>query len=177
MLIVITLPYFFPNEVAQIKGYFRNGLEILHLRKPEAYVEEIVALIEQIPSEYHPRIVLHDHHELAIRYGLKGIHLNSRNPSPPEGFKGDISRSCHTLEEIQRYKSTCNYLFLSPVFDSISKSGYRSAFTYEQLIQASEEGIIDEKVIALGGVTLQHLNQLIELGFGGGAMMGAAWKE
>lgn len=71
------------------------------------------------------------------------------------------------------YKDECDYLFLSPIFDSISKAGYRSAFSHEQLQRAADEGVIDRKVIALGGVTPERIPYLHSLGFGGVAMLGA----
>lgn len=46
-----------------------------------------------------------------------------------------------------------DYLFLSPIFDSISKRGYLSQFSFESLQNAAKEGLIDGKVFALGGVT------------------------
>ncbi|GAA6529534.1 hypothetical protein LPYR103PRE_15070 [Segatella asaccharophila] len=70
-----------------------------------------------------------------------------------------------------------DYVFLSPVFDSISKSGYCSAFPLSALKQAQEEGIIDRKVIALGGVTYDKLPLLESLSFGGGAMLGEIWGK
>ena len=74
-------------------------------------------------------------------------------------------RSCHSLEEVCQYKNHMDYVFLSPVFDSISKQGYRAAFSIETLEQA--RGIIDEKVFALGGVTLDKITILEQLHFGG----------
>ena len=70
-----------------------------------------------------------------------------------------------------------DYLFLSPIFDSISKRGYLSQFSIESLQNAAEEGLIDGKVFALGGVTQAKLPLLHELGFGGAAMLGAAWQD
>lgn len=63
-------------------------------------------------------------------------------------------------------------MFLSPIFDSISKHGYGSAFSHETLRKAAAEGIIDEKVVALGGVTPENAGWLEKLGFGGAAMLG-----
>jgi thiamine-phosphate pyrophosphorylase len=70
------------------------------------------------------------------------------------------------------YKKHFDYVFLSPIFDSISKAGYKSAFTEEMLKEASDKGIIDEKVVALGGVTFDKIPYLKKLNFGGAAMMG-----
>ena len=123
-LIVITTPQFFEGEAAAVTSLFQNGLEILHLRKPGASAEEMGNFLLQLPMEYMPRIVTHEQFQLASVFGLKGIHLNGRNPQIPSGYKGHVSRSCHSLEEVLKHKSDCNYVFLSPIYDSISKEGY-----------------------------------------------------
>ncbi len=176
-LIVITLPNFFPGEAEAITTLFRYGLEILHLRKPEANLTEIVKLLDQIPEEYHSRIVIHEHFQLVNQYNLKGIHLNRRNPNPPQDYKGNISCSCHTLNEVQLRKPTCNYVFLSPIYDSISKTGYSSAFTICEIQKAQQQGIIDSHVMALGGINASRLNEVKQLGFGGAALLGDVWNH
>jgi thiamine-phosphate pyrophosphorylase len=44
------------------------------------------------------------------------------------------------------------------------------------LQEASAQGIIDEKVVALGGVTFDSIPYLKHLGFGGVAMIGALYN-
>lgn len=176
-LIVITTPHFFEGEAAAITSLFHAGLEILHLRKPDASIEDIEHLLHQLPAEYMDRIVTHEHFQLAISHGLKGIHLNRRNPQVPAGYAGHISCSCHSFEEVMQRKSDCNYVFLSPIYDSISKTDYTSAFTYGNLQEAQQTGIIDSQVIALGGINQAHLPQISSLGFGGAALLGDIWKR
>lgn len=173
-LIAITRPDFFEGEAEAINLLLANGLERLHLRKPHAKTGEIEALLQQIPAVYHDRISLHDGHELATAYGIGGIHLNARHPVVPCGFGGRISRSCHSLEEVRRYKDTCDYVFLSPIFDSISKAGYASAFSPDDLRAADK--LIDSRVIALGGIDADKINTVRDWGFGGVAVLGSVWS-
>lgn len=175
-LIVITTPQFFEGEAAAIASLFRNGLELLHLRKPGASAQEVDCLLRQLPEEYMPRIVTHGQFQLASVRGLKGIHLNGRNPYMPAGHTGHVSRSCHSLEEVARHKPECDYVFLSPIYDSISKAGYSSAYSYDTLREARQAGIIDSKVMALGGIRLDHLAEVSSLGFGGAAVLGDIWQ-
>ena len=176
MLIVITLPYFIEREAERIVQRLAD-VDLIHLRKTESVSDEMERLIREIPKDYHKRLVLHDHHHLAVKYGLYGVHLNSRNPLPLEGWKGSVSRSCHSFEELKEWKDRCNYLSLSPIYDSISKQGYNSAFSREQIEKAVAEGIIDNKVLALGGVTFDKVEEVLSLGFGGAMILGDAWKE
>ena len=175
-LIILTTPNFLPDEAEALTALLSHGLYRLHLRKPGCTEAELDALIRQLPPAYYPRISLHDHFPLQARYHLGGIHLNSRNPDVPAGFQGLVSRSCHTLEEAARYAPLTDYYFLSPIFDSISKQGYHAGFTEQQLRQAAEQGIINEKTIALGGVTADKLPYLASLGFGGAAFLGDIWS-
>ena len=170
--LVITSPSFIPDEASFLHRLFAHGVDIVHLRKPGATAEECARLLDGLTSDDRRRIVIHDFFELAEPYGLKGIHLNARRSTVPDGYEGHVSRSCHSLEEVKRYKDACDYVFLSPIFDSVSKQGYASAFTDRTLKQASSDGIIDNKVIALGGVTPDKIDYLQQLNFGGAAMLG-----
>ena len=188
MYIVITLPLFFDKEAEAITQMFQSGLERLHLRKPECKIEEMRDLIKEIPACYHNRIVIHEHFDLLKEFDLCGVHLNRRNPDVPEGWKGHISISCHSIEELAQKKKegylfadgSCkpfDYLSLSPIFDSISKQGYNSAFSFEDLNKAKLEGIIDKKVMALGGICSDNVEKALEFGFGGVMVLGDAWKN
>ena len=127
------------------------------------YAERLLTLI---PEQYHKRIVVHGHFYLKEEFRLKGIHLNLRNPNAPDHYKGHISCSCHSLEEVAESREL-DYVFLSPVFDSISKQGYASHFSEEQL-----RGHVDARVMALGGVTAGKIPWLADVGFGGCAFLG-----
>lgn len=121
--------------------------------------------------------MVHGHFYLKEEYKLKGIHLNQRNPLIPENYSGHISTSCHSLDEVKEKKSKCDYVFLSPIFDSISKEDYPSQFTDEQLRAASKSGIIDKHVIALGGINENNIRKIKDYGFGGAAVLGDLWNK
>ena len=120
-LIVITTPTFFEGEAEALNLLLKAGVDRIHVRKPDSERHTFEALIQAIRPEYLDRITIHDHHAIAVEKGLGGIHLNRRNPVAPAGFNGLVSRSCHSLEELVQHKQTSDYLFLSPIFDSLSK--------------------------------------------------------
>lgn len=176
-LILITTPTYFVEEDKIITTLFEEGLDILHLRKPDTapvYAERLLTLI---PEKYRKRIVVHGHFYLKEEYQLKGIHLNHRNPLPPANYSGHLSASCHSIQEVEERKKECNYVFLSPVFDSISKQDYNSGYTPEQIRQAAKDGIIDKRVIALGGINEDNILQVKDFGFGGAAILGDIWNK
>lgn len=182
-LVVITAEGILPDEAAVLNRLLGQWPGKLHLRKPGASEDALREVLAGIEPCYRGHIVLHDNFGLVREFGLAGVHLNGRNPQPPDFPVGHISRSCHTLEEVaealndigrtQRY----NYVFLSPVFDSISKSGYGKAFTREELEAAGLQGIINERVYALGGVDRHNIEDVARIGFGGVAVLGALWQD
>ena len=194
MVIVITKPEFFEGEAEQIVQLLDSGrVDIVHIRKPVKLAglarlerldgaladsaRELEKLIKSLPDRVYGRLVLHDCFDLALKYQLHGVHLNSRHPQPPEGFRGAISISCHSLKELAECrKKPYAYMSLSPIFDSISKPGYYSAFTVEDIAEARRQGLIDERVMALGGVTFDKVNDVLKMGFGGAMILGDAWK-
>lgn len=175
--IVITSPDFISGEATFIDRLFSEGLDLLHLRKPDASLKAYKRLLLQIPREWHSHIVLHEHFVLAEEFGLHGIHLNRRCSQISNAYHGSISCSCHTIEEVITQKDSKDYVFLSPIFDSISKVGYHAAFSPTLLKQAAVENVIDEKVIALGGITANNIPLVKEWHFGGVALLGDIWKR
>lgn len=176
-LIILTPPDFFVEEDKIINSLFEEGLDLLHLRKPDSEPVYSERLLTLLPEEYHKQIVVHDHFYLKEEFNLKGIHLNSRNPKAPEGYKGHLSRSLHSLDELRNERKDYDYVFLSPIFDSISKSNYHAAFDEATLKQAHEEGLIDKNVMALGGITIDNMNKIREYGFGGVVILGDLWNR
>ncbi len=176
-LILLTPPDFFVEEDKILTALFEEGLDLLHLRKPDTEPVYSERLLTLLPESHHNQIVVHDHFYLKEEFNLRGIHLNGRNLEPPVGYKGHISKSFHHIDELKAEKKNFNYVFLSPIFDSISKSNYTSAFDMEVLKQASAHGIIDKRVMALGGITTENMAVAKELGFGGVVVLGDLWNR
>lgn len=171
-IVVITSPDTYPAEAERITGILREGeADVVHIRKPGRDADMIRRLIEEIPSDLRGRLKVHDHFELAAEMGLMGVHLNSRCPTAPEGVTS-VSRSMHSVEQLVTAEHY-DYVTLSPVFDSISKAGYRSAFDLEEIAPH----IKGKRVVALGGVTPDKFPLLREAGFYGAAMLGHFWNR
>lgn len=186
MIIVITKSEFFEGEAERIVQLLDSGqADIVHIRKPALGsladsargLEKLERLIQALPARLYSRLVLHDCHQLAVKYQLRGVHLNSRNPQPPAGWGGAVSISCHSLKEVAScLHQPYDYMSLSPIFDSISKPGYYSAFSKEKIAAARELGLIGPRVMALGGVTFDKIKEVEQMGFGGAMILGDAWK-
>lgn len=176
-LLLLSTPDFFVEEDTIINALFEEGLDILHLRKPGSEPVYSERLLTLLPEKWHSQIVVHEHFYLKEEFNLRGIHLGNNDPMPPKDYKGQLSRSCHSLEELAATKDTMDYVFLSPVFDSITYPERRSAYTSAQLHDAVRAGLIDRKVMAAGGINSDTLPLLADYGFGGAVVLGDLWTR
>ena len=87
-IIVITDTSFAASEAESIRILLSEGVDRVHLRKPQSAEADMRRLIEALPPELYPRLTLQDHLQLAKEYGIGGVHLNARNPEIPAGFGG-----------------------------------------------------------------------------------------
>ena len=182
MLIVITPEHDVKDETKIINDFFELNLEALHLRKPFYTINEYEAYLADIKKEYHHKIVLHEAHELCEVYELKGVHLQEQFRKDLKNdlkdyvskFKSckrkrfSVSSSFHDKESINKCNVVFDYYLLSPVFNAISKKGYKGKGFDVNDIQAT--------IIGMGGVTTETMKTIFDLGFKGAGVLGSVWN-
>ena len=185
-IIVISNSEPLEDEGRILTKLFENGLETLHLRKPKYSTRQLRKLIASIPDHFHDRIIIHSHHNLSRKFKLKGIHMtksHKRRPfwkwlnekilkikNPNALITTSHSRISSLFEEEEKY----DYIFLSPVFDSLSGK-YQSGFTEHGLRSAISK--TEFKVIARGGVDINCIEKAKDIGFEGIALYTSIWKK
>lgn len=180
MIIVLTSERALPNEAEQINQLFKEGLEILHLRKPTFTIDGYRSLLDQIDTKYHNRIMTHQFPELTQEYDLRGIHLQEQARIDLEdalevtiqvyknkGFS--VTSSFHSKEDIKACKAAFEYVLLSPVFGSISKAGYEG--------KGFDVTDMDHNIIGMGGINENTLQKTYDLGFKGVGILGGVWNS
>ncbi len=179
-LIVISNPVLIPNEAQVINDLFSLGLKYFHLRKPLCGPNQTRQLLKKINPEYLGAIAMHQHHDVALEFGIKRLHYteSARNGSNEQWQKHvqngvTLSTSIHTLEALPGLKQF-SYVFFGPVFNSISKKGYSSVVQNDFRLSKENEF---PKVIALGGITINNIAITREMRFDGAAILGAVWNE
>lgn len=161
-----------------------NITDRVSLHHPCASEDEIRDILLNIPERLRGLITLHDYYNLAIEEHLAGgVQINARNEGQWEDMLRNnsvewcrVSRSCHSIEEVKEAADSgiYEYVTLSPIYDSISKRGYKSHFDIQEL-----SGILPEigiRVVALGGVRKENFEELKRAGFSGAAMCGGIFK-
>ncbi len=143
-------------------------------------------LIADIKPEYHNRIVIHSHYSLMMDFPLRGIHLTESQKRKKlrtwikqkqlllKNQNFTLSMSCHHLKELKKNLKKYAYVFLSPIFQSISKKNYGSSFDLSEVKRVLSKTEAD--VVALGGCEIANFKKIYHLGFSGAAVLGAVWK-
>lgn len=177
--IVITHPNSIPNELHQIHQLFADGLEVMHIRKPNFSEQEYFDFIQQIDSKYHDRLVVCSFQDVGLKMGFQRFHFSRTDYLNRDSFEEfdncPLSTSTHSIGEFNALNDRMDYAFLSPVFESISKQGYTSKRNL--LEEVTQRTNFKTKLIALGGITEGNRLIALENGFDGVAMMGDVWKD
>lgn len=187
-LIVITPPEIIPGEHIIIRELFDAGLSRLHVRKPGIREKQMQAYMEAFAPEERSRIRLHvakaaENHDTpegslgsastaAGSPAAAGVHLPYSGPGPYPTVPGGISISVHSWKEYGTLPPGIDYAFISPLFNSISKKGYRQNQAVRRLPASRPT-----PVIGLGGIHQRNIRQVRQAGFNGAALLGAIWER
>ncbi|MFE3867266.1 thiamine phosphate synthase [Flavobacterium sp. LS2P90] len=182
-MIVITNPITIINEIETIHSLFENGLELLHVRKPEFTKLEMEVFVSAIKQEFRNQLSLHSHHQLAEAFGINRIHFTEkkRNETSEKclkewkerGFK--LSTSIHSMTDFEKLSDVFDYAFFGPVFESISKPKYVSDIDFEKELKKRNNNKIT--LIALGGITSERIKTALEYGFDDVVLLGTIWNS
>lgn len=177
-MIVITNPSAIANEISSIDSLFKEGLSLLHIRKPNFTAIEMAHFIHQIKPEYRNRLVIHQHHDLAEDFGINKIHFSEKNRENSFSIRSDqkiFSTSTHSIKDFNSLDNDFDYAFLSPVFTSISKEDYHPKTNLFKALQSRTNH--NTKVIALGGIDSKNIQKALENGFDDIALLGSIWNN
>lgn len=179
MIIVLTPEQEIEREHYWINLLLGHGLERCHIRKYGLDDEAMYSYICEIEPRYRNRLVLHSHFHLAHECGIGRLHFpeKARLKKHHLAFQTDYacSTSVHAITDFNMLGSEWSYAFLSPVYPSISKSGYGEKWNVLHEFSKKQNDTV--KLIALGGIHPQNYRDAYSAGADGIALMGAVWQE
>lgn len=179
-LILLSHPETIEGEARLVNELFASGLQSFHLRKPNWNSTQVEQLLRKIPEKHHHSIILHQHIHLVDTFHLGGFHLSrrTRNKGYEKIYRNvSFSISAHSTGEIYHLKNIYKYAFLSPVFNSISKPGYKPSLAPEEIQKQLSQQKSAVPVIALGGIHEDNISLLKNKGFQGYAVLGYIWNH
>lgn len=183
-LIVISDPEKIYDEENLIPQLFDNGLEYYHLRKPAWSKSQVADLLNNIPNQYHSKIIIHGNWDLMNNFNLGGVHIREKDKYLLTMNEHNFhSMAIHKLDELYQISENFNpvlpingYALLSPIFNSISKKDIKSSFNLDDLKSTFTKNKPKVPVYALGGVNLDNILKATEIGFDGVAVLGFIWN-
>jgi thiamine-phosphate pyrophosphorylase len=185
-LIVITPARDVQDETSLVTKMFESGLQTLHLRKPKHSTNKMREYIKEIPELFHDRIVIHSHHDLALKFKLKGIHLGRIHLSRRWQYfyirlrlkfkfsQTSKSRSYSRLQQLyNKEDKKFDYYLLGTMYSNMTGELY-SGFYEAGLLAALQS--CGKKVIARGGTSISSIHKSKQLGFSGIAFNSYLWN-
>ena len=176
-LIIMTEPAFFVEEDQILSLLFEQGMDSLHICKTDisnTYTERLLSLI---PEEYRKKTWIHDCFQLKEKYQLAGIHVDDEKTAVPNGYKGHAGRTCHDILRLRELKKQSNPVFLANTFAATDNPSEDAPYDISTLEEAADEGLIDKRVYAYGGVRLENIRTAKSIGFGGVVVRTDLWSR
>ncbi len=184
-IVLFSWPDPLPGELSFLTDLVAEFGIGFHLRRPEGGIAHYRNFLERSPNTLLERTVIHEYPELSRSFPVAGIHFNKRNPLGVEGaippiIKNQKVLSCsvHEPERILSLPGGIDRVFISPLFDSLSKGPLKgrseeTGFQETAVQNAQKRGF---HLYGLGGVTPNNIGTLGEKGFYGAALLGCVWK-
>ena len=160
-----------------VRAALEGGCRWLSLREKDLAADQRWALLEQLSGPARARgATLTVHGDVSAAGAVDGVHLpRDGDPAAARAHLGPgavIGLSAHDRSEALRAQAAgADYVTLSPIFPSLSKSGYDRVLGLEGLDAVARELAIP--VVALGGVTAVNAASCRVAGAAGIAICGA----
>ena len=180
MIFLTTLSVDLPNECELINSFFEKGLDVLHINKPDKNYIQLMAYISAINEEYHSQIVVHQHHDLAEDFILKGIYVQQESRiNLGEDFglyvsnftnqSYDVSTSFNSTDEALLYKETpLSYSFIAM---SEIKKATEAGFKVKEVLG------LPMSFIATEGISVIGVGLIQKMGFDGINLSNEIWSS
>lgn len=172
------------DSVEWIERLLKVGVTTLQLRikdkQPEDVEQEIVEAIK-LSKQYHARLFINDYWQLAIKHHAYGIHLGQEDLDIADldaikksGLRLGIST--HDETELQRAKTLRpSYIALGHIFPTTTKDMPSKPQGLEALKHQVEQ-TPDFPTVAIGGISLERVPDVVATGVGSVALVSAITK-
>lgn len=172
------------DSVEWIERLLKTGVTTLQLRikdkQPDDVEQEIIEAIK-LGREYHARLFINDYWQLAIKHHAYGVHLGQEdldiadlNAIKQSGLRLGIST--HDEVELQRAKTLRpSYIALGHIFPTTTKDMPSKPQGLKALRHQVEQ-TPDFPTVAIGGISLERVPDVVATGVGSVALVSAITK-
>lgn len=172
-----------------IRMALEGGCRWVQLRMKEATSQEIIRVgteVRKMCDRYQATFIIDDHVELVQQLGADGVHLGKKDMPVAEARKilGDrfiIGGTANTFDDILlHYKASANYIGCGPFRFTTTKKGLAPILGlegYRNIVKRMREEGINIPVIAIGGITAEDIQAVMQTGVDGVALSSAVLRS
>lgn len=172
--------------LTSIREALKGGVKAIQLREKDLETRELLRLaykMRELTKRYDAKLFINDRLDIALAVGADGIHL-PQSGIPVEAVRRTVNAlrithhtshmligvSTHSLKEAKEAeKAGADFITLGPIYRTPSKLKYGSPLGIEMLRKVTKE--VQLPVFAIGGVKAKRINDLIDAGAYGVAMI------
>lgn len=172
-----------------VKLALEGGCKWIQLRMKDAAVDEIrpVAVkVQEMCRDYGATFIIDDHVDLVKELGADGVHLG-KNDMPIDkarlilGKDFIIGGTANTFDDVRKhYANGASYIGCGPFRFTTTKKGLAPVLGlegYSNIIRKMRQAGIDLPVVAIGGITLEDIPQIMLTGVSGIALSGTVLRS
>jgi len=172
-----------------VKLALEGGCKWIQLRMKDADVDEIrpVAVkVQEMCRNYGATFIIDDHVDLVKELGADGVHLG-KNDMPIDkarlilGKDFIIGGTANTFDDVRKhYANGANYIGCGPFRFTTTKKGLAPVLGlegYSNIIRKMRQAGINLPVVAIGGITLEDIPQIMLTGVSGIALSGTVLRS
>jgi thiamine-phosphate pyrophosphorylase len=163
-----------------VEDALKGGIKAVQLREKDLPTRELVETaqwMKELTEEYGANLIINDRVDVALAVGADGVHLG-RNSIPANAVRtiSDgkllIGVSTHGIgEAIEAEKYGADFITLGPIYETPSKLEYGNPIGIDMIRQVKSN--ISIPVLAIGGIKLNKVNEVMEAGADGIALISA----
>jgi len=171
------------SHAEQIALFAERGATLVQLRDKRAptlkFYEESAAALA-IAAERRVRLIINDRVDIALALGAAGVHLG-QDDLPPQiarrllGNEAIIGYSTHSVAQaLEAAKLPIDYLAIGPIFTTRTKENPDPVVGVDGL--RAVKAAINLPLVAIGGITAENINEVLESGADSVAMISGLWQ-
>lgn len=163
-----------PKEhLINIQNACTAGAELVQLRLKNLGYKEVLKIAEEareITGHYQTRLIINDYYKIAKEVKADGVHLGKNDTCPSIArkhlgefyFIGGTANTIHDCRNLINKK--VDYIGLGPYRFTKTKDNLSPVLGYNGYLTILEELKTDTPIIAIGGITLNDVPEILETG-------------
>jgi len=182
-LYLITDRKHFSNQLAfyvSLEEALKAGVKSIQLREKDLTTRELLETgyrARRLTAEYGARLIVNDRVDIALAIGADGVHLGQKSMPPHavrkiSAYDLIVGVSTHSVDEaVRAEKEGAEFITLGPVYETPSKMTYGPPVGINLLSVVKAK--VSIPVIAIGGVAITKVPELLKAGADGIAVISA----